>query len=128
MTWRLLGVLIRFLPSESATKTALRESLPAEEYAAMSAQSPERGVHGPWSRTEMLLAQLIDAARVGNWQFVLANLKEGAQQPAAPEPVRRPGVEPGVTRRPSLAAVGRLEARHRIGQDDDDPDGVTDGG
>lgn len=53
-----------------------------------------REVVGPqarWSTTEYLLANLIDAVQVGNWQFAAANTPKGKQRPERPKPVERPG-------------------------------------
>lgn len=66
----------------------MRDALTPEQYAALAAAPPQG--HGPWTRGEMLLASVVDAVRVGNWQFATAN---GAKSSTPPEPVRRPGVE-----------------------------------
>jgi hypothetical protein len=90
MSYRRLGVLIRHLPADSATRTAMRDALTPEQYADLAAR-PAAG-HGPWSRTDMLLAAVLDAVRVGNFHFAAAHGAKGARPP---EPIRRPGVDGG---------------------------------
>lgn len=82
-------MLVRHLPAESATRTAMRDALTPEQYAQLTA-APAKG-HGPWSRTDMLLASIVDLLRVGNYHFAVAN---GAKNVKPPQPVRRPGVAP----------------------------------
>lgn len=79
----------------------MRDALTPEQYADLAAAPPAAG-HGPWSRTDMLLASLLDAVRVGNYHFAVAN---GAKNAKAPEPTRRPGVDGGAVR--ALTAEGR---------------------
>lgn len=90
MTWRLLGNLIRHLPPESATKTALRNKMSDAELAqAAKGGDPSQG---QWSQQEMLLASLIDSVRWLLHATVVANGGKGKSKP--PEPVPRPGVKP----------------------------------
>lgn len=89
MTWRLLGNLIRHLPPESATKTALRNQMSdAEIKNAASDADPSQG---QWSHQEMLIASLVDAVRINT--FALRRLN-GDKKAPAPDPVPRPGVKP----------------------------------
>lgn len=88
MTWRLLGNLIRHLPPESATKTALRNRMSdAEIKAAAEEADPSQG---QWSHQEMLIASLVDAVRLNT--FVLRRIN-GDKKAQAPDPVPRPGVK-----------------------------------
>lgn len=89
LSYRQVQAYIDGLPTESATKTALRDRMTAEDFA--DAPAPEGW--GAWSRAEELLAILID--RVAHLEYVTAAV-QGAK-PAVPEPFRRPGV--GITGR-----------------------------
>lgn len=85
LTWRRLRVLIDALPGESATKTETRDELSDAELADMSKAA--KG-HGPWSRAEYLLAQVVDLL---GWEIYAQYHSQGGT-PKAPEPLRRPGV------------------------------------
>jgi hypothetical protein len=91
MTHRLLGVLIERLPPESATKTAMRDSLTPEQLAAQAEAAKTAGVDaklGPYSNTDMHLGQLIDEIR---WlRFAVYHSQGG--KPKKPNPYPRPGV------------------------------------
>ena len=102
MTWRLLGNLIRHLPPESATKTALRNEMgDAEIDQAARASDPSEG---QWSRTDMLLAVLIDEVRELSYATVRVQTGKGRR----PEPLPRPGVRPKSRRkRPKMSAAQR---------------------
>ncbi|MEO3856238.1 hypothetical protein [Acrocarpospora sp. B8E8] len=103
LTWRLLGVLIRNLPMESATKTAMRNSMSGTELeAAGKAADPSEG---QWSQEEMLLARVHDAIRHLEWALIRVNGGKGKP----PEPMPRPGVQPK-GRKPKLTAR-QAEAR-----------------
>jgi hypothetical protein len=56
--------------------TALYRSVRGEEEAV-------------WGLPEQLLATVVDAVQVGNWQYAVANSK---RKPPAPTPLPRPGV------------------------------------
>jgi hypothetical protein len=43
LSWRRLGVLVKHLPAESATKTALRNAAPVEELKERSRRRPTTG-------------------------------------------------------------------------------------
>lgn len=92
LTWRRLGVLIDHLPGESPLKTAIRDALPAGELAAMSRNEPAG--HGPWSRTDLLLAEVIDRVRDVEYVVASANAAKN-QRPKRPQPYPRPGVGGG---------------------------------
>lgn len=89
MTWRLLGNLIRHLPPESATKTALRNRMSDAEIKAASEDADPS--QGHWSHLEMLTASLVDAVRINT--FVMRRL-QGDKKAQPPDPVPRPGVKP----------------------------------
>lgn len=93
LSWRRLGVLVKHLPAESATKTALRNAVPVEQLK----DAVEVADYGPWSQTDMLLAELIDVARWLQW----AKTKASEKVDTAPKPYPRPGVE----RKPAAAAA-----------------------
>lgn len=75
---------IEHLPPESAYKTALRDRLTSKDFE----EAPEPEGWGSWSKTEELLAVLID--RVGWLQYTTVAAAGG--KPSDPEPMRRPGV------------------------------------
>lgn len=79
------------MPSESAFKTAIRDSLSPEQFDQLAA-APRSG-HGPWSHTELLLASVKDALeRLIYVQY----RKAGNEKYPWPEPLERPGVRPKV--------------------------------
>jgi hypothetical protein len=92
MSWRRLRVLIQQLPPESATWTALRNSLSDEELAEQADKGePEQG---RWSQLEQLTAALLDATRRVEYVLICANTDSKSKRPRAPEPTRRPGAKP----------------------------------
>lgn len=107
MTPRRLRVLIERLPPESATMTALRNGLSAEEYEKQARNGkPEEG---RWSMAEQLLAGITDALRELQYILVVANSDGKGRKPRRPEPIRRPGVTPKKSRQPMPdAAAERL--------------------
>jgi hypothetical protein len=88
MSLRKLRVLIEHLPPESATKTALRNSVPVE--ALETATGESRPDLAPWSGTEILLASVKDEVRLLRMVMVAAN----GGKPGEFEPTPRPGVPP----------------------------------
>lgn len=72
MTWRRLLVLLRHLPTDSASVRAV---------------DPERAL---WGLGEQLLAGVADSVRGGNWQ-------RGGGKGSKPRPIPRPGVGPTET-------------------------------
>jgi hypothetical protein len=92
MTWRQVRVLIQHLPPESATMTALRNSLSDGEIAAQAeGGKPEEG---RWSQLEQLVAVVAD--RIARVEYVLrcVNTEKKRDRPPPPEPIRRPGAAP----------------------------------
>lgn len=90
MTWRQLRVLIQHLPPESATMTALRNAMTAEEYEKQSRRGkPEEG---RWSMEEQLLAGITDSLRRLEYILIAVNHDGKGRKPRRPEPMRRPGV------------------------------------
>ncbi|MEV4939562.1 hypothetical protein [Streptomyces zaomyceticus] len=86
MSLRRLRVLVEYLPSESATKTALRNALP-EGGEPVGDYRPDKA---PWSSTEMLLADIKD-------QLVLSRMVAIAAAGGKPgdfKPTPRPGIPP----------------------------------
>lgn len=90
MSYRKLRVLLDGLPEESLTWTQVRESMTPQQLAESKATG-----HGRWSRTNHLLAGILDAVRVGNWQYVASQVKQG-QAGAPPQPHSRPGIDDNV--------------------------------
>ncbi|MWA08729.1 hypothetical protein [Streptomyces sp. BA2] len=92
MTWRQLRVLIQHLPPESSTMTALRNLLTDEELAEQAEKGePEKG---RWSQLEQLTASVLDAIRRLEHVYICSHVEKKRDQPAAPEPTRRPGAKP----------------------------------
>ncbi|GHG14931.1 hypothetical protein ACFFSH_38210 [Streptomyces filamentosus] len=107
MTWRQLRVLIQHLPPESATMTALRNSLTDEEYEQQAKDG--RPEEGRWSMTDQLLAGITDAVRELQHILILVNSDKKARKPRRPEPIRRPGTARQRRREPmSEAAAEKL--------------------
>lgn len=107
MTWRLLGNLVRHLPPESATKTALRNRMGDGEIARAAKQADPS--LGQWSQVEMLLATISDKI---SWLLHVTLVANGGKS-KKPEPTPRPGVKSkGAKRRPALSAA-QAEAVYR---------------
>lgn len=100
LTYRRLGVLLDGLPGHSAYKTAVRDSIPDEELAAM-AKKP-RDKHGPWSHTDLLVVSLVDEVRLLRRDLIAVN---GGKLSGEFEPTPRPGV-PRTSKRRALSAEG----------------------
>jgi hypothetical protein len=73
LTWRRLVVLLRYLPKESAFKSAT-----ADERTR-------------WGDVEHLLAGVLDAVQLGNYLTTRAHFQG---TPAVPKPILRPGERP----------------------------------
>jgi hypothetical protein len=83
-----LRVLIEHLPPESATKTAIRNSIPAE---ALERSTDEgRPDLAPWSGTETLLASVKDELQLLRLITVAAH----GGKPGEFTPTPRPGIPP----------------------------------
>jgi hypothetical protein len=87
LTYRRLQVYIDQLPPESCTKTDVRDSLGAQQLAAM-ASVPDDDKYGSWSHLELLIAGLSDRL---DW-VIWAVLASQGGKPKEPTPMRRPGV------------------------------------
>ncbi len=104
MTHRLVAVLFDGLPGECLTKTAIRDKLTDEELAELAKK--DRQGHGPWSRTNLQLAEIRD---------YLAILARGMRVTGDFQPVPRPGVAAKKKRRigpAQLEHLRRLAAEH----------------
>lgn len=89
-----MDVLIRGLPADSATRMAMNESQPL------------------WSRTDFILADLVDAANATAW--VTANKDvERRNQSKFPEPYPRPGMEKAGKKKANITAADLLAFRER---------------
>lgn len=108
LSWRRMIVLADNLPPESATVTAMRNSVPEDELSAQESH-PE---FGKWSSDQSLLALLVDEVRNLSWSYVQRHSESAVPRP---EPLRRPGVGGSVRRgrRLSLATAMRLDPRLR---------------
>ena len=96
MSWRRLRVLIEHLPPESATWTALRNAMPAEELARHAEKGePEKG---RWSQVEQLLAGIDDRLARLDYVYQCSHIESKSKWPKAPEPMRRPGAGPKKTK------------------------------
>lgn len=103
LTWYWLKVLHGRLPPESATQTALRDAMGEQALADL----PAPDGMGPWSRSDMLAAQIVDCLTALAWMYASAHSK---QTPPKPEPLRRPGVITRKRRRLTDAQRARLES------------------
>lgn len=112
LTWRKLGVLVRHLPPESATMTALRNAMPPELLKRESDDAdPGRA---PWSHSQMLEASQLDTLRMILHVLVAAN---GGKPGEPPAPTRRPGVAGQKKRRRlTVEERRRLDPRMRQAQ------------
>ncbi len=88
MSLRRLRVLVDHLPSESATKTAMRNAAPPE-LLARAAQDARPDL-APWTGAELLLASILDAVRV----LTAVSIAAAGGKPEMPEPTSRPGIPP----------------------------------
>jgi hypothetical protein len=101
------------LPPESATTTAIRNSIPEDELAQRR-RDPKQA---QWSSVESLLATLIDEIRISNWLYVSAHSKSKIKPPT---PIARPGLSSGRRRRQMTAAeLKELDPRLRGLSDED---------
>ena len=106
---RKIGVLISYLPPESATATAIRNVM-AETGVGESAGPKPDATKGQWDLTQLLLGGVIDELRWLRYDYRSANSKQPGQPP---EQVERPGVK--VVRRRGMSVEGRnfLEEQRR---------------
>jgi hypothetical protein len=114
MTWRRFLILVEQLPPESATSTAIRNSIPEDELARRRTGDPRKA---QWSTIEGFLATLIDEVRYGNWLYAQVHSKNKVKPPT---PIPRPGVQSGRRRREMTAAeLKELDPRLRGLSDED---------
>jgi hypothetical protein len=83
-------VLIDHLPAGSSTMAEIRDGMTREELAA--AQDKNSKSFGRWSRTDLILAEVIDATRTQTWVLGTAQGAFKKRLPA-PEPFPRPGLD-----------------------------------
>lgn len=88
LSLRRLRVLVEHLPSDSATKTAMRNALTDDERERLSQGA--RPDLAAWSGAELLLASILDAIRA---QTAVAVAAAGGK-PQMPDPTPRPGIPP----------------------------------
>ncbi|MFB7919228.1 hypothetical protein [Streptomyces sp. NPDC056061] len=94
LSLRKLRVLIDRLPPESATKTAIRNSISDDEL--QKASSDYRPDKAPWSSVEILLASIKDEITLSRG----AAIAIAGGKPVEFHPTPRPGIPPkSVTRR-----------------------------
>ena len=96
LSLRKIGVLVNYLPPESATITAIRNSV-TPEVAALSGEGTADPVKARWSMAEMLTATVIDELRGMRWLYISAHSDKPQGHP--PEPLPRPGVASKPARR-----------------------------
>jgi hypothetical protein len=109
LSFRRLRILIEHLPPESATKTAIRNSIPVEQLTSGGAGRPDLA---PWSGTETLLAALKDEVTLLRMITVAAN----GGKPGEFTPTPRPGIPPksAQTKRSSLTDEQRRALDPRL--------------
>jgi hypothetical protein len=114
LTWRKLLVLAEYLPPESALNTAIRNSLTPEQLDAAGGDPTK----SPWSHISQLLAVAIDELRNLGWAYAQVHSKGNVRRP---EPIPRPGMAHGGTRRRPMriADAKRIDPRLRGLSDED---------
>lgn len=103
LSFRRLALLIRYLPSESWTQTALRDEREADLAELESPDQPAS--FGPWALENYQLAQLRD--EIAHLRYVLARTA-GQDKYPAPKPTPRPGLNRPV-RRQTPAGIAYLK-------------------
>jgi hypothetical protein len=88
LSLRRLRILIEHLPPESATKTALRNSVPSDELERASGE--HRPDLAPWSGVEVLLAGLKDEVTL----LRAVTIAAAGGKPPEFTPTPRPGIPP----------------------------------
>lgn len=106
MTVRRALVLINMLPADSNTMARIRDSLTREELVA--AQDATRKTFGRWSRTDLVLAELVDATRNQTWVLGTAQGAFKKRLPP-PEPFPRPGLD--LAKPPRPRTIEELQQR-----------------
>jgi hypothetical protein len=90
LLWVELDSYVRHLPMESLTRTAQRDALTDDQLADL-ASSSEDPKHGAWSKSDYLLAEVIDKLSHLVYIQTAKSVKDPKSIPL-PEPRRRPGV------------------------------------
>jgi len=103
LSFRRLALLIRHLPADSWTQTALRDAADTELAEPSEADGPQK--FGPWSLTNYQLAQLRD--EIAALRYVVAKTS-GQDSYPEPQPTPRPGLNRPI-RRQTAAAVAYLK-------------------
>lgn len=94
LSLRRLRILIEHLPFESATKTAMRRSIPDDAQAEPG--DDYRPDLAPWTNTEVLIAGLKDEVTLLRMVTVAAN----GGKPGEFTPTPRPGIPPKSAQHP----------------------------
>lgn len=113
LTYRHLDDLIAHLPPESALKSAMRDDEDPAEVARLATAAVHRPGYGTWSRTDLLLAEVID--RLGDIGYRVVRVHSSKVK--APAPYPRPGVvrkEDRAHTAEHKAGVARIEAERAI--------------
>lgn len=108
LSLRRLRILIENLPPESATKTAIRNSIP--EDALQATHSEHRPDLAAWSGVEMLLAAIKDEIRISRSVAIAA----AGGKPPEFTPTSRPGIPPTSTTRKGLSDEQRRALDPRL--------------
>ena len=117
LSLRKIGVFVDHLPPESATVTALRNSV-TPEVAAMSGVGADPAA-AQWSVAEMLQATMIDELRQFRHMYLQAHSDRPLGPP--PEPLARPGVGGKKRSKLTLKQRAMLDPRIQLAPEDDDP-------
>jgi hypothetical protein len=104
LSFRRLALLIRYLPSESWTQTALRDERETE-LVELTGPSDEPQKFGPWALENYQLAALRD--EIAELRFVVARTA-GQEKYPEPTPTPRPGMNRPI-RRQSAAGIAYLK-------------------
>lgn len=109
LSLRKLGVLISYLPPESATATAIRNWVAEHGGSEPNGPAPDP-TKGQWDLTQLLLGGVIDELRWFRYEYRSVNSNQPGQ---APPQVERPGVK--VEKRRGMTVTGRnfLEEQRR---------------
>jgi hypothetical protein len=108
LTWRRLRNLLRFLPPESATMTAVRNANP-------NAGGDGDPSEGQWSQLELLVAMLLDETKFARWENAMSRLGKGDKRPKQPQPTPRPGVAAAKKKPPLPQHVFEFLRQHMNG-------------
>lgn len=121
LSFRRLAVLIRYLPSESWTQTALRDER-EHDLSDLIADEPEAPAKfGPWALENYQLAQLRD--EIAELRFVVARTA-GSENYPEPQPTPRPGANRPIRRQTAagVAYLKNLRAERKRAQEQEGDD------